>query len=213
MNTPGGIFTRDQQRWVTVRPDPKGPRSIVFTLAGPRATRYVEASEPMRTLGPSQGNRPLGLTRNGRIVASLARLPTASDIGLFEFGINPGAAPPRKWEIHHPTGARVDELALSRQGDRLAWLCFTGPTASLPILTPSIQSGHGNSRSTEELWLSNLDGSAMRRVGAIEIAPDRLPYADAYPMLAQWCPDGKRVSFIYQPTFKVPEALYVVAVE
>src|SRR5579872_4757943 len=126
-----GVFTQDQKQWVTISTSAQGRTFVVLALTGPQAGRCVKEDATLRELQDPPGYIPLGLTHEGRIVAraplfrpSSPSVPSGGpDIVLCDFGIEQDAAPARKWVVHAPDGVRVEDLALSRQGDRLAWLC------------------------------------------------------------------------------------------
>jgi hypothetical protein len=101
--------------------------------------------------------------------------------------------------IRLPRGARADELVLSRQGDRLAWKFYFDRRATTALSARAI--------STVEIWVSDIDGSGMRCVGAqpVNRATDKI-YEWDFPFGLRWTPDGKQLSYLYQ------DALYLTEV-
>src|SRR5262249_15860372 len=137
---------------------------------------------------------PLGLTKGGRIVAPLTRLPATKEVGFFDFSIEmvEATGDAHQWVISLPDGAKANEIALSPRGDLRAWrFSFERSTSS------------GTKVSSEELWVSQLDGTYMRLIGWVEARP---PLYDDLAGSLRWTPDGKNLSFIYQ------KALYTVPV-
>src|SRR5262249_25318985 len=98
-----------------------------------------------------------------------------------------------------PPNADIEEIALSPQGDRLAWKTNTWNDwrSALSAFT----SGQPQGRNIiYAIWVSRLDGSGMRELGS-----ERLTTAGGSPIEhLRWLPDGKSVSFVYN------NALYTI---
>ena len=100
-------------------------------------------------------------------------------------------------QITLPSGAEYQAMAVSRQGDRIAWqLGFTDKPAVprwLCRLLPFLKRPESRRIS---LWVSRLDGSGMREVGSTPVESD-LPGPPFVGEL-RWLPSGKTLSFVTQ---------------
>lgn len=117
----------------------------------------------------------LGFTPKGRLIAGTEHEVDNNNhnrdaICLVEFGIEPGAVPPREYWIPIPPKSLFREADLSPQGDRLAWIqrvrveeetsAFRLRFARwLPFLAQN------PSGMREELWVTRLDGSQRHIIG------------------------------------------------
>ena len=88
----------------------------------------------------------------------------------------------------------VQEVAVSPDGERIAWL-----------LTKVLGEG---ARASVSLWVSGIDGSGLHRVGAVRVRVQHgiSPLADFASQL-HWVPGDKKVSFEYG------DALWTVAAD
>ncbi len=104
-----------------------------------------------------------------------------------------------RYEVRMPGRAYVEELTLSPQGDRIAWVLVREPK------NKELFSGEGRG----ELWISRVDGSQMHCIGLLGKESQMWKHIDQmihpfiptdyydFPMQVRWLPDGKRLSFLY----------------
>jgi len=98
-----------------------------------------------------------------------------------------------------PDHYEIGEVALSRQGDKIAWLFGCGPTwFTFPNL------GLPSQDAMVQLWVSNIDGANMHQVGYFRFdAAEFGDHGTCFPSavyLVQWLPDGKSLSFLFGST-------------
>jgi hypothetical protein len=95
------------------------------------------------------------------------------------------------WDLDVPTPlhryavslpAQAQEVAVSPQGDRVAWL-----------LMPS--KSRGRAVPTVSLWVSGLDGTSLREIGSVRWTSQS--QMGDIPTQVHWLPGGKRLGFIY----------------
>jgi hypothetical protein len=103
-----------------------------------------------------------------------------------------------------PVGEKLNEVAFSPQGDRLAWFCTVQRTPSLfTWLLHRLHFSNIHTPLTTELWISRMNGRERRLIGSVDVplksedAPDNL----------RWLTDGRKLSFVYR------NALWKVAVD
>src|SRR5262249_43153649 len=109
----------------------------------------------------------------------------------------------KQFSISLSKPARVEELRLSRRGDKLAWkLRYTDWEYEHGRLE-EIKWNLGMVPSSRiVLMVSNLDGSGMKELGYSETPANKLGPWDIH-----WTPDGRRISFWNN------QILYVVPAE
>lgn len=88
--------------------------------------------------------------------------------------------PLHRYVVHLP--AEAQEVAVSPQGDRAAWLLMSKRSSSRFAPTTS-------------LWVSGLDGTGLREIGSVRW--DARSRTGDVPSQVHWLPRGKRVSFVY----------------
>lgn len=150
----------------------------------------------------------LGFDRQDRVITTNAYRGREIAADLFRFPLKPHAKPER-WSIKPPPNGYCNDITLSRDGDHIAWMYrvvweppyrrFLARWLPFCKSTPDI---------TDELWVSRLDGSQMRRIGAIDQGHDVniLPVYTG-PEQLRWSPDGRRISFVYN------KGVYVIEVK
>jgi hypothetical protein len=128
-----------------------------------------------------------------------------NDVQLAEIGKDRDKGAIRRWVVKMPGFAYAPEVELSPDGDRLIWNLSFMPDRSHDSHPGS---GADHNKSHNEIWISKVDGSGMRRLDDLvyeQGASNTLGIkANVYGV--QWAPDGQRISFIYQGV------LYLVAV-
>jgi hypothetical protein len=129
-----------------------------------------------------------------------------NDVLFADIPWQPESGAVKQWTIHIPPDAYAREIAFSPTGDRLLWNLEFAPSFSDADL-PDRLSKAQLKQFHHEIWLSNLDGSRMRRLESLIVdtsnEPDFLGRRGV--MGLQWAPDGKHISYIYDRT------LYLVA--
>ena len=126
----------------------------------------------------------IGFTKEGRSLST--RWDSAlSTINVLEASIKPPFQPLRVTPMRLPQHPLANSISLSPQKDKLLW-GFIVRTVPHP---PFTEFQHGD---FEELWVSEADGSHMKRIVVLPL--------DQYSSLESifWMPDGKHVSFIYE---------------
>lgn len=108
-------------------------------------------------------------------------------VRFWTVGLNASVAFTREYAITLPEPARIAELALSREGDSLAWLLC------------------GEKPDTYALWISDVRGRQFRKGGTLRSNLSKTPGAvDAlqydWPHALRWTPGGRVVSFLLQGT-------------
>jgi hypothetical protein len=97
------------------------------------------------------------------------------------------------------------DVALSPDGQRLAWIFLEArPLPGISALNHTRVS-RWLPITASALWISNVDGSNMRRIGGIDVdqlvrRQANVTWSTTNTMLRglSWCPDGKHVSFVYR---------------
>src|SRR5205823_14637065 len=103
----------------------------------------------------------------------------------------------RRYAIPYPAQRRPDNIVLSPQGSRLAWIFHCKPRYAANWLEDLVTRF---SRQEYSLWVSRLDGSELHAIGTIALSPD-VDYKGLNPIESvYWSPDGKRLSFLCQHT-------------
>jgi len=100
----------------------------------------------------------------------------------------------------------MDEVVLSPDGKRLAWKLHARENGAGSGLLARLLAYFGaRPRAMISLWVSRLDGSDFHEIGHEE-APPMHVWPEAIRE-AQWTPDGRHVSFLFQ------DALWTVPAE
>jgi hypothetical protein len=191
---PGVAWLPDSSGWLEIR-----GAIAASTLVGHKLSGSTSFSA---TLPPGLGmQRILGVTPNGEAIISRQRGAVVDGF----LAIDVAARPPRvrNLNVKLPPSDDVEDIVLSPQGDRLAWMtCNWSDFQSVVSEMLSSLSGNGLRGRTASyaIWVSRLDGSEMRQLGSERCRH----YGDLRPECVRWLPDGKSVSFV------VNNGLYVV---
>src|ERR1700685_2272662 len=82
-------------------------------------------------------------------------------------------APPRKWTVHLPKDWDLEQVEMSSRGDSVAWVVHTHPLSNLLMfLHRLVFPIKPASQSVTALYVSRIDGSAMREIGYVAIPSD-----------------------------------------
>jgi hypothetical protein len=149
----------------------------------------------------------VGITDRDHLLLARWNDKPADSINLYEASVTVPEAAVRKYSVRLPLKVLLRGVAISNDGKRLAWLlqyAYVPPLAAwLHRALPRISA---QSRVTQSLWVSRLDGTGMVEVGHLPIA-DEKEAEKAGNRLLRWLPGGRRLSFLYQ------DALWTVPVE
>ncbi len=153
----------------------------------------------------------MGVRSDKRLLARLDAFtngdppPVSPPIEFVDFGLGPHTAPPHHVMITPPRTRNRPDVVLSPDGRRLAWL-VTGE--DITHVNHPFGSYHEDDRTTflgtQEVWVSRVDGTRMKRLGWLLTHPYSGDGVDAEAL--RWTPDGKHLSFIYR------DGLYIVPV-
>jgi hypothetical protein len=124
----------------------------------------------------------IGMTPDDRVVIIASQFGHHNNALILEFDALSSSRPPRQFSIARPPSDRIEDVVLSPNGRRLLW-------------STTINS---DSQPSNELWVSNLDGSAMKKVAGPFEEPYDAKYrsGDSYRITPQWTPDGSHVSYL-----------------
>lgn len=200
------LWLHDNRRWLESRYESSQGRLacevVVHDMQRPALSTVISI--------PGAPNRDVidivGITRQQRMLGFEVMFgkPTQS-AQLTDYDIAVPATPSHKREILLPRFSIPEDLVLSINGDRLAWLLEydDAPPISrwLHALVPQFPSPP---RPTLALYVSGLNGTGMTEIGHKTVTPD-LPMELEIRNL-QWLPGDKKLSFTYDG------ALYTVPV-
>ena|SRR5579871_5556216 len=201
----------DSRRWAEILYD-NTTRKRLEAVYGLNGEHHVQAVAWEK--GDAE-QETCGVTRSGSVLvrkytpqSSPIRAVTFTAWDLPDILADRANAPTRAHTLTIPMPAHTIDTnglapRLSPQGDRLAWVLILDNAPPEPAWLQRLRSwfGQGKQR-TMGLWVSGLDGSAMREIGHIAYRP-----GDEVPQDIRWTPDGKRLSFLYKG------ALYTVPVD
>lgn len=192
------LWMPDSRRWVELqqvyRNDAyKFTYAVIHSLDHPQGVRKVRISS-------LADGMVAGISRSSQVVVHTddRQQEASSHADFAEIGLDSKAASARKYRIRLPHEARLWEVVMSPQGDRLAWLLSRNrESKGLPDMY--------------SLWVSDLKGGHMREIGHVEAQSEKTtssPTGDRThaPQTVRWTPGGKRLSFLYK------DALYTVPV-
>ncbi|HZP82654.1 MAG TPA: hypothetical protein VFB21_13525 [Chthonomonadaceae bacterium] len=180
MNTSGPLWLSDNRRWVEFVPNQAGVQPWMHRLDG-KSVRGPRITGPLPW--------PMGVNAQDRVVSLNFR--RGATLTINEYGLTPGAAPPRAFTVRLPGGMQTEsEAELSPQGDRLAYILRTASASPLQrLLTWLVPPADNRAYYRDTLWVSRADGSEMRKLG--EEGGGTLTGL-------MWMPNGRRISFFCQ---------------
>ena len=183
-----GYWLRDNTGWVElVQKYAKRrytlTRANIYHLGNPAPVRAIDIE------GLADGLK-VGMTQEGRVM--MYHPPDNQESitnAIFSLvSLEGKAVKAERVSMPIPKTSNVWQVTLSPQGDRLVWI---------------LDEVKGDSSQTV-IYVSNLDGKALRAIGAapsVEIKPGHY----SSPANARWLPDGSRLSYRYN------KEIYVVA--
>ena len=180
----------DSSGWIELFRGNSGPNSASYNLS---AKTVAGPSTPLARSREGYYGRPDvlgGIGDDGMIVATWAE-DERHRIPMRIFHMNQPNTQPTRMHIALPAQASLQEVELSPDGSRLAWI-FLVPDQTkhgirLPFFKPSARD------TVQQLWLSDLDGAAMHRIAASGDKPSEPLTAIHF---VRWLPGGKTLSFV-----------------
>jgi hypothetical protein len=213
----GGVWNPDSLGWFTLFSylriralqyslhQPKGYQKVPFAGVDAFDKIVIRDGHKRRIFlvegHDAQSPHLVGLTSAGRVLIDLRPRDDQGNVVLWDVGFGEKAAAPKLISIPLPKEGRLEEAVISPKGDRIAWRLkyFTKPPT-----------GKEADEARVEIWVSGIDGSEMRLLGAQTVKNDDSTYDycdSAIPCRVQWVPGGKSLSFVYK------NALYVLPVQ
>jgi len=212
------VWMPDSRQWVQLLAGTGRLYAVVEGLDSPGIIRQNAIGIPKGTANGFDliPTHLLGCTQTGRILATpawydgvLGQNPQRQ-INFFEFSVDGGPAQLREYTIGLPKAGKFyesdialahnEEVEMSPQGDRLAWIVHVMEEEP-PLqkwLARWIPLFKKEPHPRIELRTSKLDGSDVRALGYLDFDPEKPPYANTNPSGLRWLPDGQRLSFIYE---------------
>jgi len=205
-------WTEDSRHWVAFAKSPSGATEARIYYDGDPAHKPtivpVAASDHSVPLETIDLDTTQSLVLGDHILACAA-YDTERDKGsaeIVDIGIGAHVTGLKTRHITLPPHAYIEDIVLSPQGDRIAWLLsMRGGPDWLLQLQRRIPRVHLQAERVEGVWISRIDGAEMHEISRREVdTKHRFP-----PRLdqLQWVPGSKRLSFMYQ------DALYTVPAE
>jgi len=178
-------WLRDSKKWVQlVREYQRKRYKLVEVIIRP----VVKRSSPRTTVIQVDDGLLIGLTRrNSILIHHGSSTHAASNVTLSEISLSP-ARPTREYKIGLARFGVVSQIALSKSGDKLAWI-LSGEQHSFPREYLFVVSGLDGNNIKELGWMS----------GRLEVSRSR-PNQQKYfwPRSLQWLPDGDEISFVFK---------------
>jgi len=130
----------------------------------------------------------------------MSRLHERTDIRICELKPFDPNNEPRFYSVSVPAGARVDEIVLSPDGTRIAWL--------FQFAAPKHAGEPYNGEDRVEVWVSAVDGSNLHPLLSQKMPYPEMAYSSSskYPRFIRWVPGGNELSLLYD------DSLYVLPV-
>jgi len=210
------LWMPDSKRWIQLCAGSQGLVAVVHAEGKTSPHQEINIGYPKGTSGGYDLLRThlIGVTQTGSVLATHAeasRYPSpqiSRHIRLFEFSLDPIKPNVREYTIELPrSGERFEsdfalasdeEIELSPQGDRLAWLVNRRVDFPAPDwLSRWLPRTSVTPRFYTELRVTNLDGTHVKTIGSIERKPNNGNRPEARPFRIHWLPAGRHISFIY----------------
>ena len=175
----------DSERWVQLVSQYRRER---YTLRKAIVRTAVRRSASKATEIRVDDGLMLGVNYRGRIlIHNRDQEQVSTETSLSEVSLVPGQ-PIRRRLIGLPEPGEIWEVALSKAGDRLAWIVSVGEQVFPREYV---------------LWVSGLDGKKFEEVGRMrgqceQSATNSSETAYYWPQSLRWLPDGDEISFIFK---------------
>ncbi|HKA18175.1 MAG TPA: hypothetical protein VKN18_07650 [Blastocatellia bacterium] len=176
-------WLQDSERWVQLVTHYQRQR---YTLVKAIVRSVVRQSRARTTVIKVPDGLLLGVTHHNSILLyNSDYAKPASKVMFREFSLSP-KRPTRRYSIRLPESGTLSGAALSKAGDRLAWIMSVGDqTFPREYL----------------FWVSDLDGKnivELGRTSSITAGPlsRSTKQKGFYPGSVRWLPDGSEVSFV-----------------
>ena len=180
----GCCWLPDSKTWVQLVSQYQRQR---YTLVKAISHSVVRQSRPRTTVIKVPDGLILGVTRHNSILLYNSDSTKVASRGMLsEFNLSP-KRPTRRYSIELPEPGIISKVALSRSGDRLAWIMSIGDQ-TFP-------------RNEYLFWVSDLGGKNIEELGRTSGLPggsfSRLSKQKGfYPDLLQWLLDDDAISFV-----------------
>jgi hypothetical protein len=179
-----------------------------------RSIDHPQIAVPIRT--PSPYTDPHDWTRlpSGKFVSVEVGPPGAQPANdwppkSFQLAeIAPGSNKPAStWTISLQKNLEYEDMAISPQGDQIAWLLTAPQTSLWDRLVARLWPRHQVvAQHITRLMVSDLHGKNWTEIGRIILPPEGSDEAESWmdraPNELKWLPDGKHVSYIYRHELK-----------
>lgn len=206
-NTISWTWLADSRRWMWFDEENynyTGTHARIYNLdAGVReiATAVINPARSLWGNGPTQ---ILGVTTENAVVSTSFGADPVSKMYLLSFQVDHPSRPAEIKSVILPFSTFILEAALSSKTDRLAWCLYHEVLPPVPVeLLNRLLHRKSQPESRAEIWVSNLDGGAMRKVGQVVLRDDSHGRTANYPRSLRWLPDGKQLSFIMKDELRV----------
>lgn len=214
------IWMADSKRWIQLIEGVQSDYAIIGGVDSPGDISQFPIAKPKGSLNGNQHGleaQLLGVTFAGRVLGMTSSyevyIPGDPNpkraVRFFEISFDRGRASLRDYNFNVTMGGEAnefgvgrgtEEICLSPDGDRLAWMMHARAeetTLSL-FLARWIPSLYQSPHVRIELRTSKLDGTDMKLLGFVEAKPDPRDTWTVNPYGLRWLPGGKKLSFIYE---------------
>lgn len=198
-------WTPDSKSWVALTVEGDSLHALLYGLDPPTLIRDISLNVPKSHSDPDMAfpTTCLGFTRDGRLLATYWHPQQTDRVDMFSFDLSSSGLPVHTYTIHPilPDNSDIEGIALSPLGDRLAWHLLIYRASPLKWLARWLPSAAVDPGWQDELWVSALDGSDMKRVGfqpagvVLQTSLGNLGFISMGAL--RWTPDGKRLSYTY----------------
>jgi len=210
------VWTPDSKRWIQLFAGSQGLVAVVHAEGKTAPDQEIKIGNPTGTSSDYEllHTHLIGVTQTGSVLATPEAgsghqsTHTTRHIPFFEFSLDPARPKVREYTIELPrAGARFEseftlaideEIELSPQGDRLAWLVHRQVNSPAPAwLSRWLPRASVVPRFYTELRVTDPDGTNVRTIGSTEWKPLNRDSAAERPCRMHWLPDGRHISFLY----------------
>ena len=157
---------------------------------------------------PTPPSKLVGVTAQKTAILTTWQPGQLRDLDIFEVSLEESRIPLNVSTVEIPAGYRVDEVAFSPDGRRIAMRLYSSaPESGLLKLLERLRLYRPSRRpSRDEIWISDVSGKLRNRLGAIAGPPHSSSTVLGVPHNLQWLPDNKGISFILNDILYVVDA-------